>query len=277
MNVTRFRDIARFHELIEPVLMQREAENNFELGLVKRLCGEPPHPEHFYATVADEDGEIVVVSVMTPPWPLTVSRGPEGALDALARFAHEQQLEVNEVAGPVAAAQRCAATLARLQGKSVQTRRMMRIMQARHVNPPPRPASGALRIATMADIKLIVEWMTAFGRDIGELHEIPRQRIEQRVTNSEHFLWEDAGIPVSTAAWAGPTPNGVRINAVYTPPPLRGRGYASNCVAQLTQQLLAGGKTFCFLYTDAANPTSNSIYQQIGYEVVCDWTNLALA
>ena len=34
--------------------------------------------------------------------------------------------------------------------------------------------------------------------------------------------------------------------------------------------LLGEGRTFCFLYTDLANPTSNRIYQQIGYEPVTD-------
>jgi predicted GNAT family acetyltransferase len=275
MRVQRLTDVSRFYELVEPVLMEREAENNFELGLARRLCDEPPHPEHFYATVEDDDGRVHVAAMMTPPWPLALSRGPNAAMDALAQFVHEQQVPVSEVSGPVTSARRCAATVAALQNKSVQTRTMMRIMQLQRVIPP-RPATGAMRIATVADIELIVEWMAAFSRDVGETHEIPRKRIEQRVANGEHFLWEDPA-PVSTAAWAGPTPNGVRINAVYTPPECRGRGYASTCVAQLTQRMLDGGKKFCFLYTDAANPTSNKIYQQIGYEFVCDWVKLQLA
>jgi len=51
---------------------------------------------------------------------------------------------------------------------------------------------------------------------------------------------------------------------------LRGRGYATSCVAALTTRLLDSGKTFCCLYTDLSNPTSNSIYQRIGYRPVCD-------
>jgi predicted GNAT family acetyltransferase len=35
--------------------------------------------------------------------------------------------------------------------------------------------------------------------------------------------------------------------------------------------ILDSGKKFCFLFTDQANPTSNSIYQKIGYEPVCDF------
>ena len=43
------------------------------------------------------------------------------------------------------------------------------------------------------------------------------------------------------------------------------------CVAALSQQRLASGKLFCTLFTDLGNPTSNSIYQQIGYRPVCDF------
>jgi predicted GNAT family acetyltransferase len=72
------------------------------------------------------------------------------------------------------------------------------------------------------------------------------------------------------AGYAGPTPHGIRIGPVYTPPGQRGRGYASACVARLSQDMLDAGRTYCFLYTDLTNPTSNHIYQQIGYEPVCD-------
>jgi hypothetical protein len=60
------------------------------------------------------------------------------------------------------------------------------------------------------------------------------------------------------------------VNFVYTPPEFRGRGYASNLVAHLSQELLDEGRKFCFLFTDLANPVSNSIYQKIGYRPVSD-------
>jgi predicted GNAT family acetyltransferase len=71
-------------------------------------------------------------------------------------------------------------------------------------------------------------------------------------------------------AWAGQTPRGVRINYVYTPPEFRRRGYASAAVSTLTKKLLDGGRKFVFLFTDLSNPTSNKIYQQMGYDRVCD-------
>jgi predicted GNAT family acetyltransferase len=61
---------------------------------------------------------------------------------------------------------------------------------------------------------------------------------------------------------------------VYTPPHLRKQGYATSCVAALTQRMLDSGKRFCCLYTDLTNPTSNAIYQKIGYQPVCDSEDL---
>ncbi len=76
-----------------------------------------------------------------------------------------------------------------------------------------------------------------------------------------------------------PTPNGCAINLVYTPPPLRLLGYASNCVATLSQKMLDDGKSFCTLYTDLSNPTSNKIYRQVGYRLIAEsqqiWFDLA--
>jgi hypothetical protein len=74
------------------------------------------------------------------------------------------------------------------------------------------------------------------------------------------------------AASARPTKNAIAVNTVYTPPENRGNGYASGCVAQLSQRLLDSGYKSCVLFTDLANPTSNKIYQNIGYKPVADFT-----
>lgn len=72
------------------------------------------------------------------------------------------------------------------------------------------------------------------------------------------------------AALARETWTGIAVNAVYTPPEARRRGYASACVAALSQHALEGGREFCMLFTDATNATSNHIYERIGYRFVCN-------
>jgi len=83
------------------------------------------------------------------------------------------------------------------------------------------------------------------------------------------------GKPVSLAGFGGPTPNGLRIGPVYTPPEHRGHGFGSAVTAAASQVALDHGKRFCFLYTDLANPTSNAIYMRLGYRPVCDSREVA--
>ena len=96
------------------------------------------------------------------------------------------------------------------------------------------------------------------------------QAAKQKLLAQELYLWIDKE-PVSMAGKSRPTPNGITINLGYTPPELRGRGYASSCVASLSQLQLDSGKQFCTLFTDLSNPTSNSIYQKMGYKPICDY------
>ena len=136
----------------------------------------------------------------------------------------------------------------------------------------PAGVAGAARRAAASDRELLIEWFNAF-----ELEAFGRPGVDvpDRVDNyfgmstRGVFLWED-GQPVSTAGFGGVTPHGARIGPVYTPPEQRGHGYASALTAWVSQHLLDGGRQFCCLYTDQGNPTSNHIYQTIGYSPICD-------
>jgi predicted GNAT family acetyltransferase len=96
-------------------------------------------------------------------------------------------------------------------------------------------------------------------------HEPLLNSAASRVASGGIFVWVDGGVPVSMASLQGATRHGIRVSFVYTPPELRRRGYAAACVAAVSERALASGRRFCTLYSDLANPTSNSIYQRIGY------------
>ena len=124
------------------------------------------------------------------------------------------------------------------------------------------------------DQALIRDWAEAFTvrrcRQPGARLRRHGPSAGSRGTGRTAYLWEDGGRPVSLAGVGGLTPHGIRVGPVYTPPELRGRGYASNVVAGVSQLQLDAGRTFVFLFTDLANPTANKIYQAIGYEPVID-------
>ena len=143
------------------------------------------------------------------------------------------------------------------------------------VVPPERPPGGP-RAATPNDRQLLVRWWGEFSREaLGALEQDEEENghsVDHKLTaaGSGIVLWEDGGEPVSLVAYGSPTPTGVRIGPVYTPRMHRGRGYASALTAHVSAEQLAAGRSFCFLYTDLANPTSNKIYVAIGYRRVCD-------
>jgi uncharacterized protein len=148
--------------------------------------------------------------------------------------------------------------------------RIYRLERVRPVGDVP----GRLRRASKADGPVLIPWVRAFHAEAFREHAPPfdaEQLVDRRLGGSTDglCLWDDEG-PRTLAGFTGPTPHGIRVGPVYTPPEHRGRGYASACVAALSQLLLDRGYRFCFLYTDLANPTSNRIYQRVGYEPVCD-------
>jgi len=128
--------------------------------------------------------------------------------------------------------------------------------------------------ASADDRTIVRDWVRAFHEEaIGDAPAQDYDAMADRLIRGlgrTAYLWVDDGRPVSLAGAGGLTPNGIRIGPVYTPPELRGRGYASNVVAALSQHQLDRGRTFVFLFTDLANPTANKIYQDIGYEPVID-------
>ena len=153
----------------------------------------------------------------------------------------------------------------------------MAIHQLDRVNPVVN-APGKMRIATDADVPLLIQWVQDFSREIHEpVHEDPKAHVARRLAQNQMFLLCVDDVPVSLTAVAGPTPNGIRINSVFTPREYRKHGYATALVAGVSRRMLDSGKKFCFLYTDLANPTSNKIYAGIGYRRIADQLQISFS
>jgi len=175
------------------------------------------------------------------------------------------------VTGPSALAEEFAACWKNFAGQTSHLKTNLRIYVLRQVIPPPQPG-GFFRMAREDERDTLVDWSNAFQAEaLGEADPASAVRVvDLGLLQHRLYVWEDMGKPVSMAASSRPTAHGMTVNLVYTPPNLRGKGYASACVAALSQGILDSGKQYCTLFTDLANPTSNSIYQKIGYEPVCD-------
>ena len=259
-----------------PYLEQNESENNLPIGLAYRLSEDPYYygPELPLLLSILEQERVVGAAVMTPPKRIILSRidtDIQAAIVHLVRHLREMDMQIPGVVGPAVEAQTFADDW--VEGDldvSVRLSKRMRVFEARTVaNLPLSP--GKVRFARMDDHSLMAQWIVAFSKEMGEPVNLEnaRSRIEKPIKNQELHIWDHDG-PVSIAGVSRPMRNGTTIGPVYTPPEHRGKGYATSCVLLLTKKLLSDGYSFCSLYTDLSNPTSNSIYTKIGYMPIGD-------
>ncbi len=252
-----------------------ETVNSLMLGVALR-AGKPPYHTSPYCAAVYSGRTIVAAALMTPPFHVQITG--EGAddrevLELIARSMGES----GQAAPGVMARDSIAATFAEiyssLYGTEIADSTRMRLYQLEKLIPPQWP-SGTFRVATEADTDLLTAWSEEFGREALPNDPVRSMRAitAHKVGEKELFIWED-GQPVSMASKSRPTRNSSTISLVYTPPEFRARGYAGACTAALSQYLLDSGYRHCVLFTDLANPTSNSIYQRIGYRPVCDFTS----
>ena len=257
-------------------LEQNESENNLPIGLAYRLAEDP----YYYTSELPlllsilEQGSVVGVVVMTPPKRIILSRidtDIQAAIVSLLRHLRGIDVQIPGVVGPAAAAQTFAdCWVEEMPGVSVKLSKRMRVFEARSVaNLPISP--GKLRFARLDDHALMARWIVGLSEAIGELVSLDdaKSRAEKLIKDQQLYVWDNEG-PVSIAGVSRPMRNGTTIGAVYTPPEHRGKGYATSCVLLLTKKLLSDGYSFCSLYTDLSNPTSNSIYIKIGYIPIGD-------
>jgi predicted GNAT family acetyltransferase len=271
--VLELDDAAEFLRAAGPLLLPNEARDNLIFGIAGSIVSDPGrYPEARFWIVTDGD-DPAAAAMRTPPFNLLLARPrDDGALAALAAGITG---ELPGIVGGRPEVDRFARLWSERHEVTPRIQRRHGVYALEAVLPLP-PASGEARRAAQRDRPLLLEWSHAFGEEV--LEEDDPGRIEA-VAMVDHrlgaphggfLLWEDAGEPVSAAGWGGPTPNGIRIGPVYTPPELRGRGYATALTAELSQRLLDQGRRFCFLFTDLTNPTSNAIYERIGYVRVAE-------
>lgn len=129
---------------------------------------------------------------------------------------------------------------------------------------------GHARYAGPADRDLLIGWLLAFHDEIGERRpDDPGAKIDSWLDYGGALLWED-GQPVSMATRSRAEAGAVRVQTVYTPPIQRGRGYGEAVTIAVTQAAQQSGARDVVLTTDLANPTSNALYQRLGYRSVED-------
>jgi len=288
MHVMLWPEIDGFLDRAESFFLADEARHHLLFGLALALAHETGSQRDagavFFATI-EADGRVIAAAlragqnlILSPAAGVDFAGSP--VLEELAEIVQVEHPDLPGVLAPPSVAQDVAEVWIQHTGQSWTVAVRERIHELRAVRPLEHPP-GRLRVATTADRATVVPWLSGMHLDIfgDDVPFDPEAVADRRLAPPEApgdpstslYLWvDDAGEPRAMAGAQATTATGVRIGAVYTPPEHRRRGYATATVASLSRAMLDRGRRACYLFTDLANPTSNHIYAEIGYEPVCD-------
>ncbi|MFJ4777381.1 GNAT family N-acetyltransferase [Streptomyces sp. NPDC088762] len=272
MTWTFTSDLAAYVAAAAPAVAAQPVSNTLLLTVADRLERQGVHAygsaDPVFGWWTGADGSVAAGLLCTPPFPLQLGAVPEEAVRALAdALATEPLLAgLSGINARRPDAEALAGAWARPTRVAEETR-LYRL--AGLVAPDPAPA-GRARLAGEADLPLLLEWIEAFHVEVRIPGGASETALRDRISYGGILLWEDAGDPVSLASFTRPVGSAARVGPVYTPPALRGHGYAAGVTHAASQAAYAAGASEVVLFTDLANPTSNGIYLRLGYTPVED-------
>jgi predicted GNAT family acetyltransferase len=265
------------HEAFEaaalPLLLRDPVANTVALSVLDSLrrghhFGEQPATLAWYT----ERGEVTGAVMRTPPWALLLAVLPLGSEPDLVAQLRRHGVQVPSVNGTEEAVRRFSACWTAGTELAAEARLRQRLFRLDRLVPPEPAPAGSARPAGQADLDLAMDWLHAFGHE-ADSHGGPPNRsfYAARVDQGLIWLWlNEHGDPVSFAGRTTAIAGVSRIGPVYTPPEHRRHGYAAAVTAACTQHALDTGAEQVILFTDLANPTSNAIYQRLGYRPIDD-------
>jgi predicted GNAT family acetyltransferase len=257
-------DVDRFAAEAGDFLRSKPGEHTVLLTLVDNLRRRGPHVygsgDPVFGSWRTDDGVIDGVLLQTPPHPMMFSRLPDDAVGAAVEALTDRPLPgVNMAAGQI---DEFVAGLAPASASVHMRVRLYILDELTSLEPP----AGRARTAGVDDRLLLLGWCEEFYEELGESHfgDLGAD-VDERIGYGGITLWEVDGEPVSMAARSRLESGMVRVQLVYTPAALRRRGYAGAATAVATKAALDEGASTVVLFTDLANPTSNGLYQRLGY------------
>lgn len=251
----------------EAWLLEREDHNNLFLSLsYARAETGRAEPGALWAVV-EQGGVVAGCALRTPPHKVLVTSVTPIGIPSLVRAFADRIEEIPAVLGPAESAEAFAMEWVAVKGGGWRPGMQQGVYRLDRVQAPDR-VPGQMRLARPDELELAIAWGEGFAQDTGVMFPTARAVVESWIHHGLLHVWEAEGEPVSIAVAHGRTRAGTRIGYVYTPPEARRRGYASALVAEVSQTMLERGCDFCVLYTDMSNPTSNGIYQTIGYRLI---------
>lgn len=274
MKFKQYKDANDFAEKVLPAIAHKDDVFSLFLGILQAIK-DGVYENAFMATIEDK-GEVIALFQMTPPHPVNMiyldERRMDACIDLFIEKSNVENIEFTSIISVKSWANRFVEKWKVESGLEEQLLMDQGLYRLDAVNEQLENSPGKWRLAEDGDCGLIQTWYHLFELDT-TLPITPVNLVEERVQKfvkaREVFLWEDNGKVVSMMKKSRPSKNGITVSLVFTPKEERRKGYARTLVAEISKELLKEYE-FCMLYTDMMNPTSNKIYQEIGYKKIAD-------
>lgn len=255
-------DVEQYLEVAGEFLRSRPAEHHVALTVSATVAAGnmPAHSNPPLFGWLSRDGQVGGAIVHTPPFPLGLFGLAAADMAELVAALANTGRAVDQVVGPTGVV-RAFAQVARRGFEVVEHQLLYRLNRL----VAPRPTAGRARLAQQADREVLDDFTKVFAvRDAS----VRFDQVGERLSYNGIWLWEVDGQPVSVASLSRSVAGIVRVGLVATPPEHRGQGYAAAVTHHVSRAALDAGNSEVLLFTDRSNPTSNGIYQRLGYEVV---------
>ena len=270
MKINQYTTASQFLEKCENVLLKNETQNNLILGLADSLLKRKREGNGTLFFSFEDHGGIIGAALRTDvEKPLSISEVSNKATDALIIYLIKHKIDIGGVVGEII-------TSTNFSHKYSETLKMaLKLIMHQGVYQldkliMPEFNGCNLKVANHGDLEVVETFvrgfiMDCFPDDKSALDNV-KTMSKRHIDNKVLYLLEDSqGQFVSMACNNRETKNSGCVSLVYTPKGQRGRGFGSTITALSSQQVLKKGKSFCNLFTDLSNPTSNHIYKKIGY------------
>jgi len=279
VRVVEYRDPASFADRVAPLLADDPVGTTVLATVLDDVVqGARDYPDSRWLAVETLAGTLSGVAMHTPPHRSWLAPMPAEAAIALGGHLVDW-VEAGRAVPGLAGARPTVDAVAAVWGTRRPEDRLvevtaMRLYELGTLVPPP-DVPGSARAVGPADLSLAVEWVEAFAWETGSPAADPEAAVRARASGQGSLLlWVVEGAAVSMAGGTATVAGVARIGPVYTPPAHRRRGYGAAVTAAATRLALDDGASGVCLFTDLANPTSNAIYQRLGFRPRGDYVEV---
>jgi uncharacterized protein len=138
----------------------------------------------------------------------------------------------------------------------------------------------ACRAPRAGERDALCAWRLAYDMELlGATDTVETRRrsanfLDQQIADGNVWLALDRGAPVSLSAFNATLPDIVQLGGIYTPPELRGRGFAKVAVAASLLAARERGAERAVLFTN--NPSAIRTYEALGFRRIGDYALIFL-